>query len=265
MEIPRKYRSDIACLESRLKLLFDDVGIPMMSFSSENTGMTQNFLWEALEKTKDHGKYIQTIHNLVVPLLNNDALEVLKISLEERRDSCLATTLHDIERIEYPTLVDKKGHFAPEDWERVRLHPIRVRELLLKVGEKKAANIAGLHHAWQASSYPNPVNFEYTEEEKFLSQVLAIVDFYHRASISTNGRIPRAWFEKNIIDRVYRGGRPNPERVEQALRKEYGGLNLVLGDKIKMQGNELMDKLYHIGVFGADNPLERYTLHKPKV
>jgi hypothetical protein len=263
MKIPRKYRADIESLESKLKLLFDDVGIPLMSFSLETDGITQNFLWEALEKTKDCGKYVQGIHNLVVPLINNEALEILKIPQELRRDACIAATVHDLERIEYPNLVDKKGHFAPEDWTRVRTHPIKARELLLKLGEKRAANIAGLHHAWQENPYPNPIDFEVREEEKFLSQILAITDFYHRASISTNGRIPRTWLEKYIIDPIQRSGKPNPERVEAALRKQYGSLNLVLSkqlkEEIKIQGNQLMNTLYSLGIFGADNPLERYT------
>ncbi len=258
MEIPVKYRADIALLESRVKALLTELKVPLSSLTYDsNKGITQSFIFTALDKTKEQGKYIQTLHNLIVPLIGDDVLSLLRIPGEYRKHAFIAGLMHDVERIEHPETVDRK-HLKPYERELIKTHPTKARELLLRLNEPIAANIAGLHHAWQPDAYPNPIPFDYSQKEKALSIILALDDFYHRASISTNGRTPRSWFERRVLDQLIRGGRPSPQRVEAALRTVYGNQEVKFDEKIQTTGNQLINTLYSLGIFGQEDILGRY-------
>jgi len=265
MEVPTRYSENIKKLEVELDEVFINLKLPQV----DEKGLSREFLWEALGRTKEAGKYDQYLHMLWVSLAFKDAMMVLGINNPEILKSGVAgAACHDVERIEYPYIVDAKK-MKPQDWEILKRHPERARALLLPK-DILAADLAGLHHEWQKPKpgtfygpYPNPINFEPSQEAQLLSKALAIVDFYHRASTTTNGRTPRPWYEKYVLDRLLRQGRPNQDRVEQAVKKEYGDLDLTYkGDKmpkIRTNGQEFLKKMYCLGVFGADDLMERYT------
>lgn len=89
-----------------------------------------------------------------------------------------ASLVHDIGKIYIPqTLLNKNGKFTEDEYEFVKIHPVKSEEILSQVEElKELAKIVRYHHErWDGKGYPDGLS---GEEILLESRIIAVADAF---------------------------------------------------------------------------------------
>jgi putative two-component system response regulator len=98
------------------------------------------------------GRHLANVRHLAELLASH-----LGFDEEETKEIGLATTLHDIGKINVPeSILAKSGTLTPSEWDEMRTHTVRGHEFLAgRRGFELAAAVARSHHEWwDGSGYP---------------------------------------------------------------------------------------------------------------
>jgi len=104
--------------------------------------------------------------------------EKLGLSDSATRTIYWSALLHDIGKIYVPqSILNKPGRLGPEEYELVKIHPVKSAELLLEVeGLEEIATIVRYHHErWDGKGYPQGLS---GEGIPFASRILAVADAF---------------------------------------------------------------------------------------
>ena len=126
-----------------------------------------------------------------------------KINLDENELQALraASILHDIGKLAVPEhIISKPGKLTPEEFEKMKIHPIVGAEILARVQfPYGVVPIVRAHHErWDGSGYPHGLAGEEIPEA---AQITAVADA----------------FDAMTNDRPYRSGRPIAEAVAEIV------------------------------------------------
>ncbi|MCX7720447.1 MAG: transporter substrate-binding domain-containing protein [Dictyoglomus thermophilum] len=103
-----------------------------------------------------------------------------RIGLDKERIKKIywASLVHDIGKIYIPqTLLNKNGKFTEDEYEFVKIHPVKSEEILSQVEElKELARIVRHHHErWDGKGYPDGLS---AEEIPLESRIIAVADAF---------------------------------------------------------------------------------------
>ena len=119
---------------------------------------------------RDHADKVQ---KLVAKLAGK-----LDLSKKDRETLHLAATLHDIGQIAIPaSIVNKREEFTPQEWVRIKQHPVTGAELIAQAPALSHILPAVRHHHehFDGSGYPDGLR---GEQIPYLARVLGVVDAY---------------------------------------------------------------------------------------
>ncbi|WP_129408686.1 HD-GYP domain-containing protein [Marinitoga lauensis] len=120
--------------------------------------------------TRGHSERVATWASLIAEKMNFDKQKIEQIYW--------AGVLHDIGKIFVPqSILNKTGKLTPEEYEKIKLHPVKGEELLKEVdGMEEISKIIRHHHErYDGNGYPDGLSGEDIPLE---SRILAIVDSY---------------------------------------------------------------------------------------
>lgn len=157
----------------------------------------------------------------------------LKVSPEELKALQAAALLHDIGKLAVPEhIVSKPGRLTPEEFERMKIHPVVGAELLEKIEfPYPVAPIVRAHHEkWDGSGYPFGLK---KEEIPIGARILSAVDFldalasdrqYRRAlpldEVLTKLALESGKsFDPQVVDVLLRRSRQLEKLVEKSASK----------------------------------------------
>jgi HD-GYP domain-containing protein (c-di-GMP phosphodiesterase class II) len=131
------------------------------------------------EITKEHeGAYIYTLGVSAAILA---AVIGIDIGYGKHRliPLCTGALLHDIGMVRVPSYItDKKGQLTPEEYNRIKTHPIygyRIVTKELKLGEDVAAVVLQHHEAYDGSGYPRKLK---GDDISVFAKIVSICDVY---------------------------------------------------------------------------------------
>jgi HD-GYP domain-containing protein (c-di-GMP phosphodiesterase class II) len=131
------------------------------------------------EITKEHeGAYI---HTLGVSAAILSAVVGIDIGYGKHRliPLCTGALLHDIGMVRVPSYItDKKGQLTPEEYNRIKTHPIygyRIVTKELELGEDVAAVVLQHHEAYDGSGYPRKLK---GDDISVFAKIVSICDVY---------------------------------------------------------------------------------------
>ncbi len=197
-------------------------------------------------EAKDHttGDHLQRVQTYAIEIgkdlgLNADELDALRA----------ASVLHDIGKLAVPEyIIGKPGKLTPEEFERMKVHPIVGAEILEQVRfPYSVAPIVRAHHEkWDGSGYPDGLQ---GEAIPIGARILAVVDCLD--ALASDRQYRRALPLDEAMQRVIdESGRAFDPKVVVALQARYIELESV----VKQQAAPLRPKLsvnVHVGRGGA--------------
>ena len=136
--------------------------------------------------------------------------------------------MHDVGKIGIPdTILTKPGPLTDQEWQVMRTHPIKGRELL---GDKPffrhAADIAVAHHErYDGSGYPYGLK---GQQIPFTARIVAIIDVYDALRSRRPYKSP--WTEEATCNELQRlaGHHLDPNLVSKFVKlSESGALNSI--------------------------------------
>jgi diguanylate cyclase (GGDEF)-like protein/putative nucleotidyltransferase with HDIG domain len=151
------------------------------------------------------------------------AMEVAKeLGLEEDKIEALraAALLHDIGKLAVPEyIINKPGHLTPEEFEKMKIHPVVGAEILTHVGfPYPVVPIVRSHHEkWNGSGYPDGLR---GEEIPIGARILAAVDCLD--ALASDRQYRRALPVEQAMEHVARAsGTEFDPRVVAVLQRRY--------------------------------------------
>ncbi|SHE41640.1 HDIG domain-containing protein [Marinitoga hydrogenitolerans DSM 16785] len=120
--------------------------------------------------TRGHSERVANWASLVAEKMNMDKEKIERIYW--------AGVLHDIGKIFIPqTILNKSGRLTPEEYEKIKLHPVKGEELIDKVEEMADISKIIRHHheRWDGTGYPDGLLRENIPLE---SRILAVADSF---------------------------------------------------------------------------------------
>ena len=139
-----------------------------------------------------------------------------------------ASLLHDIGKLAVPEhIVSKPGRLTPEEFEKMKIHPVVGAELLERVDfPYPVVPIVRAHHEkWDGSGYPNGLK---GEEIPIGARILSAVDFVD--ALGSDRQYRRALPLDEVIGRlVADSGKSFDPRIVDILRKRYKELERLAG------------------------------------
>ncbi len=128
--------------------------------------------------------------------------ERIGLDKEKIRKIYWASLVHDIGKIYIPqTLLNKNGKFTEDEYEFVKIHPIKSEEILSQVKElKDLAKIVRHHHErWDGKGYPDRLSGEKIPLE---SRIIAVADAFEAMTVERPYK--RALSLKEAIEEIER-------------------------------------------------------------
>ncbi|GAB6188834.1 hypothetical protein JCM30566_05730 [Marinitoga arctica] len=120
--------------------------------------------------TRGHSERVANWASLVAEKIGLDKENIEKIYW--------AGILHDIGKIFVPqAILNKMGKLTPEEFEKIKLHPVKGEELINKVDEMKYISKIIRHHheRYDGKGYPDGLK---SDEIPIESRILAVIDSY---------------------------------------------------------------------------------------
>src|SRR5207302_7402600 len=144
----------------------------------------------------------------------------LKVSEEELEALRAASLLHDIGKLAVPEhIISKPGKLTPEEFEKMKIHPIVGAEILQRVQfPYPVVPIVRAHHEkWDGSGYPLGLN---GEQIPMGARILSAVDFLD--ALASDRQYRRALPLKEVMTRLEEeSGRSFDPKVVAVLEKRY--------------------------------------------
>ncbi len=170
---------------------------------------------------KDH--YTQA-HSAAVSRYANLIAKEMKLSPKESRDIQLACQLHDVGKIGiHDHILTKKSSLTPEEWEEMRLHPIKGAKILEPLTFLKEAQLMILqeHERYDGGGYPSRLK---GEEICLGARIVAVADAYdamtsqrpyntplsHEAAMAEIIRCKNSQFDPRTADAFVRAMEKHP-------------------------------------------------------
>jgi len=159
----------------------------------------------------------------------------LNVTPDELQALQAAALLHDIGKLAVPEhIVSKPGKLTPEEFEKMKIHPVVGAELLEKVQfPYPVAPIVRAHHEkWDGSGYPFGLR---GEEIPVGARILAAVDFFD--ALASDRQYRRALPINDVVARLSSesGKHFDPQVVNVLLRRYKRLETLVLKDTLEAQ------------------------------
>jgi putative two-component system response regulator len=146
--------------------------------------------------------------------------------------------LHDIGKICVPDMIlHKKGSLTPEQWEVMRLHPVKGEEICRPM--KSLAPVLPIvrshHERWDGTGYPDGLR---GEEIPLLARILQVADIYD-ALVTVRPYKPAMTHEEALytMEQEVRAGWRDPElislfanSVQTGLAASLDSMRLAVGD-----------------------------------
>jgi response regulator RpfG family c-di-GMP phosphodiesterase len=251
-------------MEECLEYFLQEVKMPEFQDPESGTLANSTLIRAHLERFLEIEKPEQYLHSVRTAIRTDLTLLSEAITDQKtRRSMALGSTLHDIGRLKHSETLGKTN-LTPEDWEKIRQHPEITAQVLLSY-DPLAASIAEQHHQNQKTNpYPLELKIPPVPNSKALSIILAINDFYDRASVTQNGRIPRTKLER-AVDNLLREERPSSWRIKRELKRTYNEKRVIYGTeetKVLCMGSEIIKRNYEQGIFGNPNPIAPFTVEQ---
>ena len=157
----------------------------------------------------------------------------LKVKPDELEALQAAALLHDIGKLAVPEhIVSKPGKLTPEEFEKMKIHPVVGAELLDKVEfPYPVAPIVRAHHEkWDGSGYPYGLK---GEEIPIGARILAAVDFFD--ALASDRQYRRALPVEEVVARLSAesGKHFDPQVVNVLLRRYKKLETLVQQDRLR--------------------------------
>jgi HD-GYP domain-containing protein (c-di-GMP phosphodiesterase class II) len=201
-------------------------------------------------KTKDDYTYM---HSVAVCALMVALAQQLKLSEEETRQAGLGGLLHDMGKALIPNeILNKPGKLTDEEFNTVKLHPVKGYELLLEGGNvgKIPLDIC-LHHHEKVDGRGYPNNLK-GEEISLYARMGAICDVYD--AITSNRPYKSGWDPAESISKMSEWCNGHfDERIFQAFVRSIG--IYPIGSLVRLESGKL-------GIVTDVNPA---SLLKPKL
>jgi len=172
----------------------------------------------------------QTTHHHLqrVRVYATEIARELKLSKDEIEAVQAASLLHDIGKLAVPEhIVSKPGRLTPEEFEKMKIHPVVGAELLERVEfPYPVVPIVRAHHEkWDGSGYPDGLK---GEEIPIGARILSAVDFLD--ALASDRQYRRALPLDEVIARlVADSGKSFDPRIVDILRKRYKDLEKLAG------------------------------------
>ena len=118
------------------------------------------------------------LHSEIVTKLAMETAELLDLDDRDNKTLEAACQLHDIGKIAVPDAVlAKPGPLTPEEWEQIRLHPVRGHEILASSGflDEIASLVRSHHERFDGKGYPDGLS---GSEIPFLARLICIADAF---------------------------------------------------------------------------------------
>ena len=151
------------------------------------------------------------------------AMEVAKelvLSQEETEALRAASVLHDIGKLAIPEhIISKPGRLTPEEFEKMKIHPIIGAEILESVHfPYPVVPIVRSHHEkWDGSGYPDGLR---AEEIPIGARILSAVDYLDALASHRQYR-PALPLDKAMAEVVAQSGKSFDPEVVQILQRRY--------------------------------------------
>jgi len=151
------------------------------------------------------------------------AMEVAKelvLSQEETEALRAASVLHDIGKLAIPEhIISKPGRLTPEEFEKMKIHPIIGAEILEQVHfPYPVVPIVRSHHEkWDGSGYPDGLR---AEEIPIGARILSAVDYLDALASHRQYR-PALPLDKAMAEVVAQSGKSFDPAVVQILQRRY--------------------------------------------
>ena len=184
-------------------------------------------------KNKDDYTYM---HSVAVCAMMIALAKELKLSQEETKEAGLAGLLHDIGKMAVPQeILDKPGALTPEEFEQVKLHPVRGHELLLQASNVGAIPLdVCLHHHEKIDGSGYPSNFP-DHEISIFSKMGAVCDVYD--AITSNRPYKAGWEPGVSLQRMAKWTNHFDQDVFKAFVKSMG--IYPIGSMVKLKSGRL--------------------------
>lgn len=161
------------------------------------------------------------------------AMEVakeLKISDDEMEALRAAALLHDIGKLAVPEhIINKPGRLTPEEFEKMKIHPVVGAEILeqVKFPYPVAPIVLSHHEKWDGTGYPHGLK---GEEIPIGSRILATVDCLD--ALASDRQYRRAMALDEAMDAVCeRSGKCFDPKVVEVLKRRYKELEKMAQSK----------------------------------
>jgi len=174
----------------------------------------------------------QTTHDHLrrVRVYATEIAKELKLGKDQIEAVHAASLLHDIGKLAVPEhIVSKPGRLTPEEFEKMKIHPVVGAELLERVEfPYPVAPIVRAHHEkWDGSGYPDGVK---GEEIPIGARILSAVDFLD--ALASDRQYRRALPLDEVIARlVAESSKSFDPRIVDILRKRYRELEKLAGKR----------------------------------
>ncbi len=170
------------------------------------------------------------------------AIEVakeLKISPMEMEALHAAALLHDIGKLAIPEhIISKPGRLTPEEFEKMKIHPIVGAEILERVRfPYPVVPIVRAHHEkWDGSGYPNGLR---GEQIPMGARILTAVDYLD--ALASDRQYRRALPLEEVIENlVSESGKSFDPKVVDILRRRYRDLERLVDPTLRqVEGAQL--------------------------
>ena len=164
------------------------------------------------QSTHDHLQRVEIYCMEMASLLN--------LGEEEKRALQTASLLHDIGKLAVPEhILSKPGKLTPEEFEKVKIHPVVGAEILERVGfPYPVVPIVRCHHErWDGNGYPDGLS---GEDIPIGARILAAVDCLD--ALASERQYRRAFPLDQAMDVVFaESGKTYDPRVVQILKANY--------------------------------------------
>jgi len=248
--IYRSYRLYLGKLETEKKHVEEMAGLHLRTIES---------LALAIE-AKDHTTHdhLQRVRVYAMELANE-----LGLSYEDKEALRAAAVLHDIGKLAVPEhIISKPGKLTPEEFEKMKIHPIVGAEILEQVQfPYPVVPIVRSHHEkWDGSGYPDGLK---AEEIPIGARILSAVDCLD--ALASDRQYRRALPLEKAMDHVEgEAGKSFDPKVIEVLRRRYFELEKMA----KQQPPEARAKLstdvkVERGAAPATGFAERVTMVRP--
>jgi len=184
-------------------------------------------------KNKDDYTYM---HSVAVCAMMVALAKELNFAEDEVKEAGLAGLLHDIGKMAVPQeILDKPGALTPEEFEQVKLHPVRGHELLLQasnVGEIALDVCLHHHEKIDGTGYPHKQTLD---QISMFAKMGAVCDVYD--AVTSNRPYKAGWEPGISLQRMAKWTNHFDEGVFKAFVKSVG--IYPIGSMVKLKSGRL--------------------------